>query len=60
VVTGGRHPNDLPQFRWVNILQGNLKSSFSGTFHSFNLDKYAKCYLGGFCFLFNSRFTMLQ
>ncbi len=53
VVTGGRHPNDLPQFRWVDILQGNLKSSFSGTFHSFNHDKYAKRYMGGFCFLFN-------
>ena len=46
VVTGGRHPNDLPQFRWINILLGNLKTSFSGTFHAFNFDKYAKRYLG--------------
>jgi hypothetical protein len=58
VVTGGRHPNDLPQFRWINILLGNLKTSFSGTFHAFNFDKYAKRYLGGFCFLFNRRFKM--
>jgi len=58
VVTGGRHPNDLPQFRWINILLGNLKTSFSGTFHAFNFDKYAKRYLCGFCFLFNRRFKM--
>ena len=51
VVTGGRHPNDLPQFRWINILLGNLKTSFSGTFHAFNFDKYAKRYLGGLCFI---------
>ena len=36
VVTGGKHPNDLPQFRWINTVLGNLKTSFSGTFHAFN------------------------
>ncbi len=39
VVTGGRHPNDLPEFRWINILVGNLKTSFSGTFHAFDYGK---------------------
>jgi transposase-like protein len=58
VVTGGRHPNELPEFRWINILLGNLKTSFSGTFHAFNFAKYAKRYLGSFCFLFNRRFKM--
>ena len=29
-------PNDLPQFRWINTLLGNLKTSFCGTFHAFN------------------------
>lgn len=58
VVVGGRHPNDLPEFRWINILLGNLKTSFSGTFHAFNFDKYARRYLGGFCFRFNRRFQM--
>ena len=41
VVTGGRHQNDLPEFRWINILLGNLKTSFSGTFHAFKFVKYA-------------------
>ena len=58
VVTGGRHPNDLPEFRWINILLGNLKTSYSGTFHAFDFNKYAKRYLGAFCFLFNRRFKM--
>jgi hypothetical protein len=25
VVTWGKHSNDLPQFRWINTLLGNLK-----------------------------------
>jgi transposase-like protein len=58
VVTGGKHPNDLPQFRCVNTLLGNLKTSLSGTFHAFNFDKYAKRYLGGYCFRFNRRFSL--
>jgi len=24
IVTGGKYPNDLPQFRWINTLVGNL------------------------------------
>ena len=59
VVTGGKHPNDLPQFRWINTLLGNLKTSFSGTFHAFNFDTYARRYLGGFCFRFNRRFSLV-
>jgi hypothetical protein len=37
---------------------GNLKTSFNGTFHAFNFGKYARRYLGGFCFRFNRRFAM--
>lgn len=35
VINGGKHPNEPPQFRWINTLLGNLKTSFSGTFHAF-------------------------
>ncbi len=41
-------------------MSGNLKTSFSGTFHAFNLDKYARRYLGGYCFRFNRRFAMAE
>ena len=58
IVTGGKHLNDLPQFRWNNTLLGNLKTSLSGTFHAFNFDKYARRYLGGYCFRFNRRFSL--
>jgi hypothetical protein len=36
--------------------QGNLNTSFSGTFHAFNFEKCARRYIGGFCFRFNLRF----
>jgi hypothetical protein len=55
VVIGGKHPNDLAQFHWINTLLGNLKTSFRVTFHALNFNKYARRYLGGYCFRFNRR-----
>jgi hypothetical protein len=60
VITGGKHPNDQPQFHWINTLPGNLTTGFSGTLHAFNFDKYVMCYLGGYCFRFNRRFSMAE
>ena len=60
VVSRGRHPKDLPEFRWINILLSNLKTSISGALHAFDFDKYAKRYLGGYCFRFNRRFEMKE
>jgi hypothetical protein len=59
-VTGGKHPNELPQFGWINNILDNLKTSLSGTLHAFNFDKYTRRYLGGFCFRFNRRFAMAE
>jgi hypothetical protein len=53
IVTGGRHPDQLPEFRWINTVLSNLQTSFSGTFHAFNFAKYGKRYIGAFCFRFN-------
>jgi len=58
VVSRGKHPKDLPEIRWINILLSNLKTSISGALLAFNFDKYAKRYLGGYCFRFNRRFEM--
>ena len=33
-IVKGRHPKDLPEFRWINTVISNLKTSFSGTFHA--------------------------
>lgn len=60
IITGGQHPNNLPEFRWINTLLGNLKTSLSGTFHAFDFGKYARRYLGGYCFRFNRRFVMAE
>ena len=60
VVSRGRHPKDLSEFRWINILLGNLKTSISGSLHAFNFDKYAQRYLGGYCSRFNRRFEMKE
>jgi hypothetical protein len=59
-VTGGKRPKDLTQFHWPNTIIGNLKTSLSGTLHAFSFDKYARRYLGGFCFRFNRRFAMAE
>ena len=58
VVSGGNFPYDLSEFRWINILHGNLQIVISGAFQAFDFDKYAKRYFGGFCFRFVRRFKM--
>ncbi|HHG2225085.1 TPA: transposase, partial [Synechococcus sp. WH 5701] len=58
VVVKGRHPNELPEFRWINTVLSNLKTSFSGTFHALRFDKYADRYLGAFNYRFNRRFNL--
>ena len=34
VVVGALKPRDLPQFKWVNTVLGNLKTTLAGAFHS--------------------------
>jgi len=34
-VVGKRKPRDLPQFKWVNTVLGNLKTTLSGAYKSF-------------------------
>ena len=58
-VTGsGRQAAQLPQFKWVNTLLGNLKTALSGTYHSFDHAKYAARYLAEFAYRFNRRFDL--
>ena len=57
-VVGALKPRDLPNFRWVNTVLGNLKTSLAGTFHSLNFRKYAQHYLGAFAYRFNRRFRL--
>ncbi|MCC6135222.1 MAG: transposase [Gammaproteobacteria bacterium] len=37
LIIGLRKPNEVPEFGWVNTILGNLKTSFSGAYHSFSV-----------------------
>ena len=57
-VVGTRKPRDLPQFKWVNTILGNLKTSLHGAFHSLGWAKHADTYLAAFAYRFNRRFDL--
>jgi hypothetical protein len=58
VVVGDRKPRELPQFRWVNTILGNLKTMIYGAHKAFNFRKYAAHYLGAFSYRFNHRMSL--
>jgi hypothetical protein len=58
VVVGGRKPSELPEFRWVNTILGNVKTSLSGAYHAFKFAKYAYRYLAAIAYRFNRRFQL--
>ena len=57
-VMAGRKPREVPEFKWVNTVLGNLKTSLSGCYHAFDFRKYAARYLAAFCYRFNRRFDL--
>ena len=59
-VVGARKPRDLPRFKWINTVLGNLKTSLSGSYHAFDFKKYAHHYLAAFAYRFNRRFNMRE
>ncbi|WP_411725272.1 IS1595 family transposase [Methyloglobulus sp.] len=58
LVVGGRKPNGLPEFRWVNTVLGNVKTSLCGAYHGFAFSKYAHRYLAEIAYRFNRRFRL--
>lgn len=57
-VMAGRKPKEVPEFKWINTVLGNLKTSLSGCYHAFDFRKYAARYLAAFSYLFNRRFDL--
>ena len=57
-VVGQRKPRDLPHFKWVNTVLGNLKTMVSGAYKAFGYRKYADRYLGALAYRFNRRFDL--
>jgi hypothetical protein len=45
-------------FKCFNTILSNIKTSLSGTFHSFNTSKNSYLYLGAFAYRFNRRFNL--
>lgn len=58
VTGGGPGSVKLEQFRAVNTFLGNLKTAYSGTYHSFDFAKYAHRYLAEVQYRFNRRFDL--
>jgi transposase-like protein len=55
VTGGGRAAAQHPAMRWVNTLQGNLKTAIGGTLHAFDFARHADRYLAEFAWRFNRR-----
>lgn len=59
IVTGsGRASAEHPEFKWLNIMLGNLKNALTGTYHAFKFAKYAARYLADFQYRFNRRYNL--
>jgi transposase-like protein len=58
IITGGGPASvELPEFKWVNTVIGNVKNSIRGTYHSVS-QKHLPRYLAEFCYRFNRRFNL--
>ena len=57
-VVGTLKPRDLPEFKWVNTVLGNLKTTLAGAFHALKYRKYGEQYLAAFAYRFNRRFDL--
>ena len=57
-VIGNAKPRDLPSFKWINTVLGNLKTTLAGTFHALKFSKYGPSYLAAFAYRFNRRFDL--
>jgi hypothetical protein len=57
-VVGALKPKDLPEFKWINTVLGNLKTTLSGAFHALKYRKYGQTYLAAFAYRLNRRFDL--
>lgn len=58
IITGGGPKSvDIPEFKWVNTIIGNVKKALHGTFHAISQKHFSR-YLAEFCYRFNRRFDL--
>ena len=58
IVVGRCLPREMPQFKWVNTVLGNLKTLINGAHRAFRFGKYASQYLGAYSYHFNRRVNL--
>ena len=51
-------PKDLSEFKWINTVLGDLKTTLSGAFHALRYRKYGQIYLTAFADRFKRRFDL--
>ena len=56
---GGPDSIEIPEFKWVNTMIGNIKNAISGTYHSMR-KKHVPRYLAEFCYRFYRCFQLDQ
>ena len=54
---GGPDSVNIPEFKWVNTMLGNIKNSIRGTYHAVS-NQHIPRYLAEFCYRFNRRFNL--
>ncbi|MEI8267041.1 MAG: IS1595 family transposase [Betaproteobacteria bacterium] len=57
-VVGALKPRDLPEFKLINTVLGNLKTTLAGAYKALKFRKYAQTYLAAFAYRFNHRFDL--
>lgn len=50
---------EIPEFKWVNTIIGNVKRALHGTFHAISKKHFCR-YLAEFCYRFNRRFELAE
>lgn len=54
----GQKSSAMSCFKWINIIMGNIKNGFKGTYHSFKHGKYGQEFLSEIAYKFNRRYDL--
>lgn len=57
-IVGKKKSTKMDCFTWINTILGNLKTAITGTYHTFDFEKYPHRYLGEYQYRFNRRFDL--
>jgi hypothetical protein len=58
IVVDKRKPREMPQFKWVKTILGNLKTMIGGGYKAFKFRKHLKHYPGAFAYRFQQQIRL--